>query len=153
MISGASVTTQYIKLLTGESSTPSSTTPDTDQTPEVEEPADVNEAVEDLPGTPTLNIQETVLEGTAGSSVDLGVSFSGDANDRVTVFIQPKDCTITLASGAVIAAGTSKKFSNTVTVVNNKLAGAKVNVGEQQGLVSVTYDNQTQTITVAVVTE
>jgi hypothetical protein len=53
----------------------------------------------------------------------------------------------------VITAGTSKKFSNTVTVVNNKLAGAKVNVGEQQGLVSVTYDNQTQTITVAVVTE
>lgn len=156
LISGTNVTTQYIRLSTGESSTPGSNTPETPETPEApqaEEPTDVDETVEDLPGTPTLNIQEAILEGVAGSTVDLGVSFSGDANDRVTVFVQPQDCSITLASGAVITAGTSKKFSNTVTVVNNKLAGAKVNVGEQQGLVSVTYDNQTQTITVAVVTE
>ena len=89
--------------------------------------------------------------GAAGEELDLGLSFTGSDDTKLSTKISVTGCSITgLNSGSDIADGDSRTFSGTVTQLNTKLANAKIVLGEEDGIVSIAYNGETNTINVTV---
>lgn len=116
----------------------------------VEEPQ-VEKPQTDTVEEPQIVINSSELIGAAGEELDLGLSFTGSDDTKLSTKISVTGCSITgLSSGSDIADGDSRTFSGTVTQLNTKLANAKIVLGEEDGIVSIVYNGETNTINVTV---